>query len=84
MNFTHRNRVMSSDEVREHLRTMRKTHTVGGILSLLAEVVGDEADAEGRAGDPTAAEGSRLAASALVATGLGLDAIRRTCWGART
>ena len=43
-----------------------------------------EADAEGRAGDPTAEEGSRLAASALFATGMGLDAIRRTCWGTRT
>ena len=39
------------DEFREQFRHMRKTHSVGVILGLLAEVVKDEADAEFVAGD---------------------------------
>jgi hypothetical protein len=68
---------MTCDEVREQLRAIRETTSVGAILSLLAEVVGDEADAEFEAGDLSAEECSRLAVAALHAVGLGLDAIRR-------
>lgn len=73
---------MTSDDVRERLRDVRRTHSVGSILGLLAEVVREEADAEGRAGDLTAEEHSRLVVAALFATGLGLDAIRRPVGGA--
>lgn len=72
---------MTGDDVRDVLRGLRVTHSVGSILSLLAEVVQQEADAEFVAGDLTAEEQSRLCVSALFAVGLGLDAIRR---GTRT
>lgn len=68
---------MTSDDVRDRLKLMRQTHSVGSILSLLAECVKDEADAEFVAGDLTAEEQSQLCVSALFALGLGLDAIRR-------
>ena len=68
---------MTSDDVRERLQAMRQTHSVGSILSLLAEVVRQEADAEFASGDLTAEEQSQLCVSALFAVGLGLDAIRR-------
>lgn len=68
---------MTSDDVRDVLREVRVTHSVGSILSLLAEVVQQEADAEFVTGDSTAEERSRLCMSALFAVGLGLDAIRR-------
>ena len=68
---------MSSDDVRDELRTMRATHSVGSILGLLAEVIQEEADTEFVAGDLTAEEQSRLCVSALFAVGLGPDAIRR-------
>lgn len=68
---------MTSDDVRAGLRAMRETHSVGSILSLLAEVVQAEAEAEFVAGDLAAEEQSRLCVSALYAVGLGLDAIRR-------
>ena len=68
---------MTSDQVREQLRAMRQSHSVGSILGLLAEVVREEADAEWRSGDMTAEESSQLAVSALFAVGLGLDVIRR-------
>ena len=78
MNATRRNRVTTGDdEFREQLRRMRETHSVGVILVLLAEVVRDEADVEWQAGHLTAEEQSQLVVSALIATGLGLDAIRR-------
>lgn len=73
---------MTSDDVRDRLRTMRETHSVGSILGLLAEVVREEADVEWRTGDLTAEEQSQLVVSALFATGLGLDAIRRPVGGA--
>ena len=72
---------MTSDDVRDRLRLVRHTHSVGSILSLLAEVVKDEADAEFASGDLTAEENSQLVTSALLALGLGLDAIRRSCGG---
>lgn len=72
---------MTSDDVRDDLRTMRRTHSVGSILSLLAEVVREEADAEWQAGHLSAEEQSQLVSSALLATGLGVDAIRRNCGG---
>ena len=68
---------MTSDDVREQLKLMRESHSVGSILSLLAEAVRDEGDAEFLAGDMTAEEQSRLCVSALFALGLGLDAVRR-------
>lgn len=70
---------MTSDDVKDRLRAMRQTHSVGSILSLLAEVVKDEADAEFASGDLAAEEQSQLVTSALFAVGLGLDAIRRSC-----
>lgn len=72
---------MTSDEVRDGLREMRTTHSVGSILGLLAEVTREEADAEWQAGHLTAEEQSQLCVSALFAVGLGLDAIRRRCGG---
>ena len=72
---------MTSDDVREELRRHRRTHSVGAILGLLAEVVREEADAEFGAGDMTAEEQSQLVVSALFAVGLGLDAIRRRVGG---
>lgn len=72
---------MTSDEVRDVLRAVRETHSVGAILGLLAEVVREEADAEFGAGDMTAEEQSQLVVSALFAVGLGLDAIRRRVGG---
>ena len=67
---------MSSDEVREWLRTMRKTHSVGSILGLLAEVVNDEADVEFVAGDFEAEDQSRIVQGTLYSVSLGVDAIR--------
>lgn len=75
---------MTSDEVRDGLRAMRGTHSVGSILGLLAEVVKDEADVEWQAGHLSAEEQSQLVASAPFATGLGVDAIRRNCGGSRS
>lgn len=72
---------MTSEEVRDVLRGLRQTHSVGAILGLLAEVVREEADAEFGAGEMTAEEQSQLVVSALFAVGLGLDAIRRPCGG---
>ena len=72
---------MTSDEVRDVLRAVRETHSVGSILGILAEVVREEADVEFGVGDMTAEEQSQLVVSALFAVGLGLDAIRRTCGG---
>lgn len=72
---------MSSDDVREELRRHRRTHSVGSILGLLAEVVREEADREWQANDMTAEEQSQLVVSALFAVGLGLDAIRRRVGG---
>lgn len=69
---------MTSDNVRNDLRAMRATHSIGSILGLLAEVVQEEADADFVAGDLNAEEQSRLCVSALYAVGLGLDAIRRS------
>lgn len=69
---------MTSEDVKDLLRAVRGTHSVGSVLSLLAEVVQEEADAEFGAGDLTAEEQSRLCVSALFAVGLGLDAIRRS------
>lgn len=69
---------MTSDDVRDVLRAVRVTHSVGSILTLLAECVQEEADAEFVASDLTAEEQSRLCVSALYAVGLGLDAIRRS------
>jgi len=74
----------SDDEFREQLRRMRETHSVGVILVLLAEVVKDEADVEWQAGHLSAEEQSQLVVSALYATGLGVDAIRQKCGGARS
>ncbi len=76
MNFTFRNRVMTSDEVRDRLRTMRRTHTVGSILSLLAEVVRDEADAEFVAGDFAAEGQSRVVLGTLYSVSVGVDSVR--------
>jgi hypothetical protein len=67
---------MTSDDVREHLRTMRKTHTLGSILSLLAEVVRDEADAEFVAGDFAAEGQSRVVLGTLYSLSVGVDAVR--------
>ena len=73
---------MTSDEVRDMLRGLRQTHSVGAILGILAEVVREEADREWQANDMTAEEQSQLVVSALFAVGLGLDAIRRRVGGA--
>lgn len=67
---------MTSDDVREHLRTMRRTHTVGSILSLLAEVVEAEADAEFVAGEFAAEGRSRVVLGTLYAVGVGVDSVR--------
>jgi hypothetical protein len=67
---------MTTDDVRDGLRVMRRTHSAGCILGLLSEVVQEEADAEFLAGDLVDEELSRLVAAALHATGLGVDAIR--------
>jgi len=72
---------VTSDDVREELRRHRRTHSVGAILGLLAEVVREEADREWQVNDMTAEEQSQLVVSALFAVGLGLDAIRRPCGG---
>ena len=67
---------MSSDEVREWLRTMRETHSVGSILGLLAEVVRDEADAEFVAGDFESEDQSRIVLGTLYSVSMGVDVIR--------
>jgi len=67
---------MTSDEVREELRRMRKTHSVGAVLGLLAEVVRDEADAEFAAGDFGAEDQSRVVLGTLSSVSMGVDAIR--------
>lgn len=67
---------MTSDDVRDRLRAMRQTHSVGSILSLLAEVVRDEADAEFGSGDFEAEDQSRIVLGTLYAVSLGVDAIR--------
>ena len=67
---------MSSDEVREWLRTMRETHSVGSILGLLAEVVRDEADAEFVAGDFGAEDQTRIVLGTLYSVSMGVDVIR--------
>ena len=67
---------MTSDEVREGLRQVRETHSVGAILGFLAEVVRDEADAEFVAGDFEAEDQSRIVLGTLYSVSMGVDAIR--------
>ena len=67
---------MTSDDVREELRRMRKTHSVGAILGLLAEVMKDEADAEFVAGDFEAEDQTRVVLGTLYSVGVGVDAVR--------
>ena len=67
---------MTSDEVREWLRDIRETHSVGSILGLLAECVKDEADVEFVAGDFEAEDQSRIVLGTLYSVSLGVDAIR--------
>lgn len=67
---------MTSDEVREELRRHRRTHSVGAILGLLAEVVRDEADAEFVAGAFEHEDQSRIVVGTLYSVSVGVDAIR--------
>lgn len=67
---------MTSNDVRDQLRAMRESHSVGSILSLLAEVVREEADAEFGAGDFEAEDQSRIVLGTLYAVSTGVDAIR--------
>ena len=67
---------MTSDEVREGLREMRITHSVGTILGLLAECVEDEADAEFVAGDFESEDQSRIVLGTLYSVSMGVDVIR--------
>ena len=67
---------MTSDDVRDRLRTTRETHSVGSILGLLAEVVRDEADAEFVAGDFDAEDQTRIVPGTLSGVSMGVDAIR--------
>ena len=67
---------MTSDDVRDGLRTMRETHSVGSILSLLAEVVKDEADAEFVAGDFEAEDQTRIVLGTLYSVSVGVDSVR--------
>ena len=67
---------MTSDEVREELRRMRKTHSVGAVLGLLAECVKDEADAEFVAGDFEAEDQTRIVLGTLYSVSMGVDVIR--------
>jgi hypothetical protein len=77
MNPTTRKRVMTSDdEFREQFRHMRKTHSVGVILGLLAEVVKDEADAEFVAGNFQAEDQTRIVLGTLYTMTVGVDAVR--------
>jgi len=66
----------SDDEFREQFRRMRKTHSVGVILGLLAEVVKDEADAEFVAGDFQAEDQTRIVLGTLYSVSVGVDAVR--------
>ena len=72
---------MTSDDVRNRLRTMRETHSVGSILGLLAEVVKDEADAEFVAGDFQAEDQTRIVLGTLYSVSMGVDAIRYRAGG---
>jgi len=72
---------MNSDDVRDVLRAIRETHSVGSILGILAEVVREEADAEFGAGDFEAEDQSRIVLGTLYAVSMGVDAIRRPCGG---
>lgn len=72
---------MTGDDVLDGLRPTQGTHSVGGILGLLAEAVEEEADVGWRAGHRSAEERSQLVVSA---TGLGVDAIRQNRGGARS
>lgn len=67
---------MNDDEFRQQLRHMRKTHSVGVILGLLAEVVKDEADAEFVAGDFQAEDQTRIVLGTLYSLSVGVDAVR--------
>ena len=64
------------DDFREQFRHMRKTHSVGVILGLLAEVVKDEADAEFVAGDFVAEDQTRIVLGTLYSVSVGVDAVR--------
>ena len=55
---------------------MRKTHSVGVILGLLAEVVEGEADAEFVAGDFQAEDQTRIVLGTLYSVSVGVDAVR--------
>lgn len=68
--------MIGDDEFREQLRRMRKTHSVGVILGLLAEVVKDEADAEFVAGDFVAEDQTRIVLGTLYSLSVGVDAVR--------
>lgn len=67
---------MTSDDVRNRLRTMRETHSVGSIIGLLAEIVKDEADAEFVAGDFVAEDQTRVVLGTLYTVSVGVDAVR--------
>jgi hypothetical protein len=67
---------MNDDEFRQQLRNMRKTHSVGVILGLLAEVVKEEADAEFVAGDFQAEDQTRIVLGTLYSLSVGVDAVR--------
>ena len=66
----------SDDEFREQFRHMRKTHSVGVILGLLAEVVKDEADAEFVAGDFEAEGQTRIVLGTLYCLTVAVDSVR--------
>lgn len=68
--------MIGDDEFREQFRQMRKTHSVGVILGLLAEVVKDEADAEFVAGDFVAEDQTRIVLGTLYSVSVGVDAVR--------
>jgi hypothetical protein len=68
--------MIGDDEFREQFRRMRETHSVGVILSLLAEVVKDEADAEFVAGDFVAEDQTRIVLGTLYTMTVGVDAVR--------
>ena len=66
----------SDDEFREQFRHMRKTHSVGVILGLLADVVKDEADAEFVAGDFEAEDQTRIVLGTLYCLTVAVDSVR--------
>ena len=60
---------MTNDGVREELRRIRKTHSVGVTLGSQAEVVKDDSE-----------DHSRIVLGTLYSVSMGVDAIRNRAW----